>query len=1308
LLRTVVGLVGRAGEQPLRAPTGATSRVAAQWAAAPGALRLTVGAAATAVGGVAAWAATVVLTHRPVPVGVVVQGGVQGSLVALTAMGLVLVYRAARIVNFAQAAMGGITASLVEVAVLGWHVEVWLALAMGVLAASAVGALVHATVVRRLASSSRLVLTVATIGLLQVLSVANGFVPDLAGHLGPVTAFSLPVDGPASVGGVPFGGQETAVVVAVPLVLGGLWWFLQRSAIGAAVRACADSPERAGLLGIPVRRVGAVVWALAAALSGVGAVLTGVVEHTPVGVPLGPEDLFPALAAFVLAGFDSLPAAVGWSIVIGIVDDAVFWVYQNGTLAEVAVFVLVVVGLALRRHGPARGAPSVGELVAARRPTPLPEAVADAPMVRWVRRVAVVVAVAAAAAVPLALGPAQLDLVTAVPVYAIMALSLVVLAGWAGQISLGQFAFGGVGAIVTGVLLVHGGADLLLSLLASTVVCAAVAVAVGSVTRHLPGLTLAAVTMAFAVAVSDWLLSSASFPFLNPSSVPRPVLFDRFPMGPASPLPFYELCLVFMLLALMAVRNLRRSHAGRAIVASRDNRRAAASLGVDPGRWVLVALAVAGGLAGLAGGLYLVELGGLGSGGLTPSDSITVFIVAVVGGLTSPLGAVAGAVVFECVAHLVAPGLQQLATGAGVLVFLLFLPEGLGGLAVRARDRLLLTLAGSTTTPAPPAPASSAPLAGAGRGPGVLDEALGAAGLGAVPARSLVLLPEASQPDGHRRDGLVVRGVAVALGSVPVVRHLDLEVRPGQVVALLGTNGAGKSTALRAIAGALPVRCGSVVVDGVDVSSLAAYERARRGLVLVPGGRGVFPSLTVADNLRLAQRVWRQWHRTSAGAGEPDRVEGLFPRLAERHDVAAGQLSGGEQQMLALAMAMTGRPTVLMIDELSLGLAPAVVDALLRSVRSLADAGAAVVVVEQSLAVASQIADQVVFLERGEVRFRGGPTELASRHDLVRSVFLGAGEDAAHHGAPAGPAGLAPAVSVPAAAVPVAAMPAPAAGGPAGSHRGPPGLAPALEVDGLRRRYGGLTAVDGVSFTAAAGEIVGLVGANGAGKTTVLDLVSGFLPADAGRVRLGGRDVTALSPARRACAGLRRVSQEGTLFPSLTVGESVAAALGQRAAVRDPFLAMCWTAAARWSEEAVGEEARRLLGAMGLRRTWHQLTADLSTGTRRLVEVACATALQPRVLLLDEPTAGLARPEGEALIERLLALRDESGAAFVVVEHDIDLLGRLADHVICLHLGRVVAAGSPRVVLGDPAVLAGTGSPAVPAEQVSVASVSSR
>jgi len=237
---------------------------------------------------------------------------------------------------------------------------------------------------------------------------------------------------------------------------------------------------------------------------------------------------------------------------------------------------------------------------------------------------------------------------------------------------------------------------------------------------------------------------------------------------------------------------------------------------------------------------------------------------------------------------------------------------------------------------------------------------------------------------------LQVRNLDVSYGSVQVLFGVDLEVRQGEVLALLGTNGAGKSTVLRAVSGLVVPDRGVVRLDGRAVTLLDAPTRVRGGIVTVPGGKAVFGELSVLENLLAGAHTYA-WDRRRQRS-ELARVVSLFPRLGERLGQRAGLLSGGEQQMLAIGKALLLRPRVLLIDELSLGLAPVVVQELLAVVEALKAEGVTMVVVEQSLNVALALADRAVFLEKGRVRFEGSAAELLARDDVARAVFLGGGE----------------------------------------------------------------------------------------------------------------------------------------------------------------------------------------------------------------------------------------------------------------------------------------------------------------------------
>jgi ABC-type branched-subunit amino acid transport system ATPase component/MFS family permease len=516
-----------------------------------------------------------------------------------------------------------------------------------------------------------------------------------------------------------------------------------------------------------------------------------------------------------------------------------------------------------------------------------------------------------------------------------------------------------------------------------------------------------------------------------------------------------------------------------------------------------------------------------------------------------------------------------------------------------------------------------------------------------------------------RRQGkvklLLARDIDVHYDNVQVLFGVNLEVDEGEIVALMGTNGAGKSTLLRALSGLVQASSGAVVFDGRDMTHTPPDEIAGRGVAVVPGGQGVFTQLSVGDNLRLAG--WRHGRRSAAARADTERVLGMFPMLRERLDEPAGNLSGGQQQMLTLGMAFIGRPRLLMIDELSLGLAPSVVSQLLGMVRALRDAGTTVILVEQSVNVALTMADRAYFMEKGEIRFEGPTSELLERPDLLRSVFLraaaaevggdGAGADA-RSGVRAGP--------------------------------------PVLSVRDVTRRFGGVRALDGVSFDVQPGEILGFIGPNGAGKTTLFDVISGYTPADSGSIRLRSGDVMVdLNGAPthvRSWQGLGRSFQDGRLFPGLTVDEAIAVALEQHVDVRDPIAATLHLPSVSDSEQAVRAQVDELIELLALGAYRDKFVRELSTGTRRVVDLACVLAQRPSVLLLDEPSSGIAQREAEALAPMLRRVRDELGASLLVIEHDLPLLGSISDRMIALDLGRLVAEGTPAEVVEHPAVVA--------------------
>ncbi len=519
---------------------------------------------------------------------------------------------------------------------------------------------------------------------------------------------------------------------------------------------------------------------------------------------------------------------------------------------------------------------------------------------------------------------------------------------------------------------------------------------------------------------------------------------------------------------------------------------------------------------------------------------------------------------------------------------------------------------------------------------------------------------------------LVARGVDIAYGQTQVLFGVDFHVDDGEIVALLGTNGAGKSTLLNGICGLVEPKAGAIVFDGRDITTLPANQTAALGIVLVPGGKGVFPTLTVQENLDLAGWLFQKDPEHVKRATE--QVFEYFPILLERRDQKAGNMSGGEQQMLTLGQAFIAKPRLLMIDELSLGLAPVIVEQLLGIVRAIHAQGTTIILVEQSVNVAITLAQRAVFMEKGEVRFDGPTADLLERPDVLRAVFLqGAGSVSGTDGAPAAGA---PKITVRERKVFVAEC------GACGSeHR------PVLEVEQIGVSFGGIRAVDGVTFSVREGEILGLIGPNGAGKTTIFDLISGFLTTSGGHVSVAGEDVTRLGPDGRAERGLGRSFQDARLFPSMTVDENIAIALERHIRTKDPVAAALGSPATKASEKKVKERVDELLEVMNLGAFANKFVSELSTGSRRVVDLACTMAFEPKVLLLDEPSSGIAQKETEALGPLLLDIRDRTGAALLVIEHDMPLITGVADHMIALELGRVIATGDPEAVVSDPRVV---------------------
>ncbi|MEO7427945.1 MAG: ABC transporter ATP-binding protein, partial [Acidimicrobiales bacterium] len=236
-------------------------------------------------------------------------------------------------------------------------------------------------------------------------------------------------------------------------------------------------------------------------------------------------------------------------------------------------------------------------------------------------------------------------------------------------------------------------------------------------------------------------------------------------------------------------------------------------------------------------------------------------------------------------------------------------------------------------------------------------------------------------------------------------------------------------------------------------------------------------------------------------------------------------------------------------------------------------------------------------------------------------------------------------------------------------------------------RFGGINAVNDVTFDLMPGEILGLIGPNGAGKTTIFDLISGLLPLDAGRISFRGIDVTRWGADRRATLGLGRSFQDARIFPSMTVSENIALGLERHIAVRDHLSPLLGLPAVFESEEDVAYTVDDLIELMNLGAFRDKFVAELSTGSRRIVDLAMSIAHDPSVLILDEPSSGIAQRETEALGPLLKRIQREAGCAMLIIEHDMPLITTVSDRMIALELGAVVTVGTPDEVISNPQVI---------------------
>ncbi|MFC9389816.1 ABC transporter permease subunit [Streptomyces venezuelae] len=916
--------------------------------------------------------------------GFVLSGLVSGALYALLATGLVLSYSASGLFNFAH----GATAYLCALAFyelhsgFGWP-AVPTALLLVTVVAPGLGWGLDRLMFRKLAKAGETAQIVATIGLLVALPAAGLWVVELLERAGaPVlpaeNQFGLPGVGPSPavswqpLDGVGIDSDQLITWIVTALTAAGLWILMRHTRLGLRLRAAVDNRALTELRGIGADRLSSIAWMLSSGLAGLAGVLA-----TPL-LGLSAHDytlfLFVSATAAVLGRFASVPLAFAGGLGLGVLQNLVagYASFAEGiTGFRTAVpFLILFAGL----------------VVLARRRRAAGTAAADPPPVDylagkgWGRRWGawIVAALLLGTAFYTVTTPFWSGILAQGLAIGLVFMSFTVVTGLGAMVSLAQATFVTGAALVAGLLMSHGW-PFVAAAAAGTVAAALLGAVVALPALRLGGRSLALATLALAF-LADQVLFQLG-PLRNGDTgweIPRPVagavdLSDDRAMG---------LALVLLTCVLVALlTRLRGSRWGRAMLAVRSAPEAAAASGVSVVRTKLLLFTVSAGLAGFGGVLYASYNTRITATDFTAMTGLVWLAVVVAAGVRRPQFAVVAGLVFAVVPHLMA----TYVTESAHLPVILF---GLAGLAL-ANDP-------DGYCAALPSRRAARRAAKRGAAPGVMPEAsqdrvpgvVQGASQGPVPAVAPGAMsagvpgPPAQEPGsgpGPAPGALELRGVHAGYGGAPVLHGVDLTVRGGEVLVLLGPNGAGKSTLCRVAAGLLRPAAGLVRVRGADATRDATVARARRGVRLAPEGRGIFAGLSIEENLTLQLTA----------ADDRDAVYARFPALAARRSVAAGSLSGGEQQLLALAPLLQRPPAVLVADEPSLGLAPRVVDEVFRLLTELRDHGTALVLVEEKAAEVLGIADTVAYLAQGEIAWSGPRSEVD--RDRLAETYLGTG-----------------------------------------------------------------------------------------------------------------------------------------------------------------------------------------------------------------------------------------------------------------------------------------------------------------------------
>jgi ABC-type branched-subunit amino acid transport system ATPase component/ABC-type branched-subunit amino acid transport system permease subunit len=912
------------------------------------------------------------------PLPFVLLGVIVGLTYGLLGVGLVLIYRTNRIINFAHGEMGAFGAALFALAVVNWHFPYWLAFPLALAATGVVGAIVETGVVRRLRRAPRLMSVVATLGAGQVLLTGAALfnAEARAGSLFPDPP-GLPT---FNIGPLLVTQAYSAMLFLSPVLVIALGLFLKRSRWGLAILGSAANPEAARMSGIFAARMSSLAWAVAGGLSAFTAILTQPTQGFSGEQFFGPSLLLRALACAAVARMSNLTVALFAGVGLGIIEQLVFFNYGLGNLMSAVLFGVILLALLVQRPKGGRDEEK-GSWAAVQALRPIPDAFRRLWIARNLGKIVAIIALVIATLVPLFLSNAASITLTGMIAFTIVGLSVGIITGLGGQLTLGQFALAGIGA-VTSLYVARSSGNFLFAFIYAGVAGALASLVIGLPALRIKGLMLTVTTLSFALMVPTWLLDQ---PWMlgQGGEVPKVEVFgSRLVTGRA----YYYFALIVFLIILWFARNVWRGGFGRLLRAIRDNEDAARAFTIPATMSKMKAFLLSGFLAGVGGAVYAHALTVLNSSSFLPRTSIDVVMMTVVGGISLLAGPLLGVLFVVGLPNLaLTDTLAIFGTLLGILLLILYLPGGLASVVEPVRDRLLRWLARRKGIEVTAAEQES-------------EEGFGtetAARRAAAPAIRPIL-QSTRLVAGEVL--LEARDLRKSFGGVKAVDGVSIDVRAGETLGVIGPNGAGKTTMFELLAGFTRLDHGNVWFDGRDVTWMSPEERGRLGLIRSFQDAALFPTLTVVDVIQLALERVSPTRIVSSTLGLHG-LERAKERRARQIITSMGldpywskqvrELSTGTRRIVELASMVALEPTLLLLDEPSSGIAQRETEQLGRLLSELKDQfGMTLLIIEHDIPLIMSLADRIIAMADGRVIAVGSPDEVRE-NPLVIESYLG-------------------------------------------------------------------------------------------------------------------------------------------------------------------------------------------------------------------------------------------------------------------------------------------------------------------------------